>query len=1094
MKKIYVLILIIPFVVFAVSALGQGTTTAGLNGKITDNSGAALTGATVVAIETQTGAQFGTISDEKGFYRLPNMLPGGPYKFSVSFVGFQTFTNENIYLTLGQTLKIDVKLSETAAQLSGVEIVAQQNDVFDGNRTGTETFISSENINQMPTLGRTVGDYVRLTPQASFREGGISIAGSNNRYNAISIDGAVNNDVFGLSATGTNGGQTGGTPFSMDVIDQFQIQMAPYDVRQSGFNGASINAVTKRGKNDFEGTAYFFMQNEGLAGKTPWEKVKNLEDPEAARSKLADFSDNIYGLSIGGPIIKDKLFFFVNGEMQGKVTPRPYVFENYQGDASLDDINALADFMKDTYGYDPGGLLNNEEELNSEKIFARIDWNISDVHKLMVRHSYVKLDAIQPYTSNNQRLYFYNSGQQFPSMTNSTALELKSNWNKYSNNLIIGYTAVIDDRDPLGTDFPTVILKDGKGTIYLGSEPFSTANKLEQNILTVNDNFSIYKGAHTITAGVNFEYSHTYNLFIRQNYGEYQYDSISGFTSGASAAIYNRNYSLVDDIVGDGSEAAAIFNVAQLGLYAQDEWQATEKLKLTYGLRIDVPMFLDDPRAASGFNDTVIAKLEGTYDPVSEENYNLNGAKAGQMPKSQIMWAPRIGFNWDIEGDQTTQLRGGIGMFTSRIPLVWPGGSYTNNGVTTGGVRYTYKPGTNDPIEFQPVYNDQYFYTDFYGGSENSPSGQIDLFTEKFKWPQVLRASLAVDHKLPWNMVGTLEGIFTKTLNNVVYYNYNSKPATKQMTMGPDNRWMYEGGSIEKRYARVMVGDNTHKGYGFNITAQLQKNLSNGFQGSVAYTYGTARSINDGLSSQNSSQYRYVGNVNGRNHLDLGWSNFDMGHRLMAFVGYKKEYADHFASGISLFYDGVSGKRFSYVYDNSKVINAEESDDYALIWIPENQSEINLIDITNSDGEVTKTVEEQWKNLDAFIESDPYLKEHRGQYADRNGSRLPFESYLDMRILQDFYLKAGKTRHTLQLSLDIFNVLNLLNKEWGVHRSVNYDAYELISIKGLEDDKTTPKYTYNGGSDRSTIWNISDPSSRWRMQLGIRYIFGAPKE
>jgi len=436
-------------------------------------------------------------------------------------------------------------------------------------------------------------------------------------------------------------------------------------------------------------------------------------------------------------------------------------------------------------------------------------------------------------------------------------------------------------------------------------------------------------------------------------------------------------------------------------------------------------------------------------------------------------------------------------MFTSRLPLVWPGGSYTNNGVTTGGVSY-YPSSSDEPILFRPDWQDQYTYTDFFGGTENIPSGQVDLFAEDFKFPQILRASLAVDQKLPWGLVGTLEAIFTKTLNNVIYYNYNVEPATKNLSGGPDNRPIYSRDVIESRYARIMVGDNTSEGYAFDITAQLQKNFSNGFQGSVAYTYGQAKSINDGLSSQNSSQWRYVGNVYGRNHLDLAYSNFDPGHRIQAFLSYKKDYADHFSTGLSIFYNGVSAKRFSYVYENSRILQGEDyssSSNYALIWIPKDQSEINLVDIVDGDGNVTKTAEEQWEALNEFIDNDPYLSEHRGEYAERNGARTPFESYLDLRLIQDFYINAGKTRHTLQFTFDIFNFLNLLNSKWGVHRFVNYDSYSLIRANRLTgEDGTVPEFQYKGGTEREQAWNVSDPSSRWRMQIGIRYIFGTPKD
>ena len=1099
MKTLYKPMAMIIFAAITMLSYGQGTTTSALNGKVVDDKGESLPGASVVAKEVSSGTQYGTVTDSKGFYRLPNMNPGGPYTLTISYIGFENFTSENLFLTLGQTQSIDAKLSEKATQLSGVEIVGNRNKIIDGNRTGAETVISSQAINQMPTLNRSMADYVRTTPQITLTGGGMSIVGSNNRYNSVFIDGAVNNDVFGLASSGTNGGQTGATPFSMDIIDQFQVQLAPYDVRQDGFNGASINAVTKRGKNNFEGTAYYFLQNQNLAGKTPYESVKTLADPESARKKLNNFHNYLFGLSVGGPIIKDKLFFFFNAELMRYAIDQPYTITNYQGDSKPGALDTLANALRSNYGYDPGAYQSTQKELTSDKIFARIDWNLNKVHKLMLRHSYTKSVATTPYTSGNQRLYFSNYGEYFPSVTNSTALELKSNWNKYSNKLILGFTSVRDNRNPLGDKFPTVIIKDGSGEIYLGSEAFSTANQLDQNIFSLTNNFSIYKGAHTITAGANFEYAHAYNLFIRQNYGQYTYNSMDDFMSNftadpVSAYQFDRSYSLVDDKTGDGSNAAAKFNSINIGVYAQDEWWVTDNFKLTFGVRLNLPMWPTEPREATNFNDSVVPQLEAIYDPVSGSNYDLKNARSGQMPKTQIMIDPRVGFNWDVMKDKTLQVRGGVGVFTSRLPLVWPGGCYTNNGMTVGGISYRHTKPADKDIIFNPDWNNQPTYGSFYGVPDPIPQGEINIFTENFKYPQVLRTSLGIDKKLPWGIVGTVEFIYTKNLNNVIYYNYNISPATKQMTGGPDNRYIYGTSTNVKKYSYIMVADNTKKGNSWNFTVQLSKPYSKGFQGSIAYSYGQSRSLNDGLSSQNSSQWRYVANVNGRNHLELSRSNFDMGHRLMAFVGYKKEYASHFATGLSLFYDGISGKPYSMVYANSRAINGEDGNDYALIWIPKDRSEINLVDLKDKDGNVIKSADQQWADLDAFINGNSYLKDNRGGYAERNGARLPFESYLDLRVLQDFYINVGKSRHTLQVTLDVFNFLNLLNKEWGVHRFVTNDSYKLINVEKLKADGTTPEFTYRGTTSQDQVRNVSDPDSRWRMQIGIRYIFGASRD
>lgn len=1061
------------------SIYAQGTTTSGMNGRVYDSSNETLPGATVVVIDLPTGTQFGTITDGSGYYRIPNMNVGGPYKVTVTFVGYQPYSKDDIFLTLGQTLKLDVKLSESAITLADVEVVASLNDIFDGNRTGAETYVSNAEISKLPTLSRSIGDFVRLTPQANVTgsNGAITVAGVNNRYNAISFDGAVNNDVFGLSASGTNGGQTGINPISLDAIDQFQIIIAPYDVRQGGFAGASINAVTRRGTNEFEGSAYFLYRNQSLAGKTPGKDVKE-------RIKLDDFTAKTYGMRVGGPIIKNKLFFFLNAEFQRDETPQPFDFANYQGNASEAELQAFANKLSG-FGYDPGGYLNNTRELNSDKFLVRFDYNISQNHKLTLRYSYTKGESVGANRSSNRSINFFNDGVYFPSTTNSTALELKSNWNTMSNNLIIGYTKVKDDRGPLGGKFPYLQIKDGDGSIYAGTEPYSGGNLLDQDILTINNNFTVYKGAHTVTFGINIEYGKSYNLFMRKAFGEYLYNSLDDFMTGAPAYQYERGYSLVDNIVGDGSAAAADFRTMQYGLYVQDEWQLTDNFKLSAGLRFDVPQYLDQPRSGNnqavwdGFNDTTVAKIE-SY------GYDLKGAKIGEMPKPYFSINPRLGFNWDVNGDQTTQVRGGIGLFTSRLPLVWPGGSYTNNGLTVGGVYY------KGDVDFRPEWNNQYTATDF-GQSDPIPSGQVDLFAKDFKNPQVLRTSLAVDHKLPWwGLVGTLEAIYTKNISNVLYFDVNQKPAYgTTVNNGPDHRPLYPGGRIESVYSRILLGTNTNEGYSYNLTAQLTKPISKGLSGTVAYTYGSAKALNDGTSSQNSSQWRYMENVRGLNHIDLSYSDFDMGSRLMAFVSYKVEYANNFATTLSLIYNGQSGQRYSYVYNDRGNLNGEGENPGNLIWIPANQSQINLVPIVDKDGNITKTPEQQWANLNSFIASDKYLNDNRGDYAVRNGARLPFESVIDLKLVQDFYIKASGKRHTLQLTLDIFNFTNMLNSEWGIRRYITSDAFQLIEYKGI-DANGNAKFVYNGADDVESAYNISDVGiygSRWTGQIGIRYIF-----
>jgi hypothetical protein len=1082
MKKFFLSLVTL---LMTLGVMGQGTTTAGINGQVLDENSEPLAGATVVAVHTPTGSQYGAITEDKGYFRIPNLNVGGPYTVTVSYVGYENYEMGDINLTLGQTLQLNVSLGMAQVEIAEVQVVGsrvREYDVFDGNRTGAETVVGAEQIGDLPSVNRNLSDFTRMTPQAIVNgDGAISIAGINNRYNAISFDGAVNNDVFGLSPSGTNGGQTYGTPISMDAIEQFQITLAPFDVRQSGFAGASINAVTRAGTNKVSGSAYYFMRNEGLAGKTP------TDNEDVERTKLPDFSSNTYGFRVGGPIIKNKLFFFLNGEMQREQTPKPFDFTDYTGNSDQATIQAVADKLLNDYGYDAGGFLSKNDELNSNKIIARLDWNISGKHKLTLRHSYTSLEAVKTSSSSSRAINFLNNAQYFPSVTNSTALELKSNLATSSNSLVIGFTSVNDDRDPYGVDFPAVQLRDGSGTIYFGSEPYSTGNQLLQDVLTITDNYSIYKGKHTITVGANIEYSSSYNLFVRKNYGEFIYSSAADFmTTGTAGEVpayqYERGYSLVDDITGDGSAAAADFGMLQWGVYAQDEFQASPDLKVTFGLRMDMPMFLTDSPVDNHFNETTIPVLEAA-------GWDLEGAQSGQMPSSSLMFSPRVGFNWDLSGDKSTQLRGGVGIFTSRLPLVWPGGSYTNSGVVIGGVyhrsSWTAPDGNLHPILFNSQWDNQYKNDDF-GYTDAPYGGQIDLFTENFKFPQVFRANLAVDQKLPWGMIGTLEAIYTKTLNNVNYLNVNLDPDPLTTLDGADNRPYYSSSSLTSDYTRVIIGTNTNEGYAYNLTAQLQKPFSNGLTASLAYTFGRSMAINDATSSQNSSQWRYMENVNGLNYLELSRSDFDLGHRFVGYVNYKVNWLNHLTSSFTLYYNGQSGDVFSYVYnDYPGLLNGEGQNPGNLLYVPASQSEIVFSDAA--------TANEQWAALDQFIENDAYLSTRRGEYAERNAARMPFTNIFDFKFAQDIYVSSGDYKHTLQLTFDLFNLGNLINNKWGRMYYISNAALQLVEFDGFVDEANgdyTPTFTFT--EPDGDVWDIDDigvNSSRWQAQIGIRYLF-----
>ncbi|MHA7056709.1 TonB-dependent receptor [Aquimarina sp. M1] len=1082
MKKITFLFVVILLATFS-ETFAQGITKSSMNGKVTDNTGAALPGANVIATHTPSGTKYAAITDFDGFYRIANMRTGGPYRVTISYVGFLGFVQDGIYLQLGDSKNISTQMKEEASALEEVVITATRNGVFDSGKTGTETTVTERQINSLPSVSRSVADFVRITPQAQITEGddgfSVSLAGQNNRYNALYIDGGVSNDVFGLAGSGTDGGQTGVNPFSIDAIETFQINIAPFDVRQSGFAGGAINAITRSGTNKIEGSVYTYFRNQDLAGKTPPSLVGDGE----SREKLAEFSSNIYGVRVGGPIVKDKLFYFVNYEREETETPQPFNFSNYQGDSSLSEIQDLSNFLQTTYGFNPGGFDNNTRTLESDKFTVRLDWNINDNNQLSVKHNFVKADNLEARNSGNRNIGFINGSELFESTKNETTLELNSSFGSWaSNSLLVGYKTVRDDRDPSGNPFPSVDIRDGGGTITFGAEPFSTANLLDQDILNIADNFEIYSGRHTITIGTQHEFSKIKNLFFAFNYGDYTFNSVSDFYNGIIDE-YQRGYSLVGGTaVGDESDGASEFKLYQPSVYVQDEVNISENFKFTAGLRVDVPIFDDGP-VNDDFNNRTIPILEAA-------GKDLQGARVGKAINPKAHLSPRIGFNWDVKNDNTTQVRGGLGMFTSRIPLVWPGGSYNNNGITggfTGG--FNLDPST---ITFNPDVNQQPVAVE---PGTGGLAGNIDIFSPDLRLPQFMKYNIAIDQKLPiWGLIASADFLYTDVITNIYYENLNIAEAEGTLN-GADNRPFYSdsfGDLLDNTYGRITLGTNTGEGFSYNASVTLRKPFSNGFQGSVSYAYGESESIFDGTSSQNSSQWRNIQTVNGKNSdIPLARSDFSQGSRITANVSYEKEYLGFMKSTIALFFEANQGSPYSFVYREGRDLLNDDSRDNALIYIPATQNDITLVPFRDNDGNIvagSPTPAEQWTALNAFIEGNDYLRSRRGQYAERNGDRGPWSNTIDLKFLQDFYINTGKYKNTLQVSLDIFNFTNLLNEDWGKRKFIPGNVGLIETVQAGPD----PEFTFNPASFEDGLEQLDDrglQSSRWQMQVGLRYIF-----
>jgi hypothetical protein len=1065
--------------VLVTNAFGQ-ITTSGLKGLIVDEKNEPLAGATVIAKHLPSGTQYGVLSNEDGRFAISNMRVGGPYQVSISFVGYKEAVYNDINLSLGNVSDIAINLAPSVTSLSEVIVSAGKNSIINSGRTGAAINISNEMVNSIPSVSRGLKDFTRMSPLANNSGSGTSFAGINNRYNQFSIDGLVNNDVFGLTSSGTNGGQAGIEPISLDAIEEFQINIAPYDVRQGGFTGGGINAITKSGTNKFTGTVYYYGNNEKFIGENEPKTNKNVP--------VATQKDWQGGFTIGGPIIKNKLFFFLSGEITRKSYPLANVPGTATSNITPDDINrVLAVVNRVAPSYDPGSYLNINSETNSNKILAKVNWNINNRNKLVLRHSYTYGENIN-ISRTADALRFNNNGYLFPSTTNSTGLELSSIiGNNKSNRLMIGYTTVLDDRNPIGADFPTVLINlSGSRSITLGSEYSSVANSLKQKIFSVDDEFSIFKGKHSITIGTHNEFYSVYNLFVQNIYGSYAYKTLENFeTIGLPGEVAPTYYAIGYSFDGTDnpsqSKGAGDFNAMQYGFYAQDEYQITNNMQITAGLRLDIPVFPDKPLANEAFNAA----------------YAEQGIATGVLPETRVMWAPRLGFNWDVFDNKTTQVRGGSGLFTGRVPFVWISNQFSNNGQLNGAYSVGSSASSASPITnpagltFNPDPYSQKLAEDFVP-PKVAGRGAINVVDKNLKFPQVFRTNIAIDQKLPWGIVATIEGIYSKTYNNVNFINLNRDVDPAFAFEGVDKRPRFVSGRIDPNFDEIIKFENTNLGYSYNFVFMLQKQFDNGFNAQVSYTYGKSTDLNSGTSSVAYSNWRYVNNVYGLNDLRLTRSNFDLGSRVTGFVSYKKEYLKGWLSTqVSLLYNGQSGQPLSYIYNGDMNGDGSSND---MIYIPAQQSDINLVTIAASGTNPAVTPDQQWAALDAFIKGDKYLRSHRGQYAERNATRSPFQQEFDLRIIQEFKIKAGSSTNKLQVSFDIFNLENMLNGKWGHSTYATNQQFTLINYKGQTptNNNASPKptFTYDAsGQTNGNSYLLSDFLSRWRGQIGLRYIF-----
>jgi hypothetical protein len=1012
----------------------QSVTTGAVSGVVEDESGGVLPGASVVAVHAPTGTQQGGVTAADGSFTLLNLRAGGPYSVTVTLAGFREQKQDNVNVPLGGTTQLAFRLQlESVSEM--IEVVSSS--IITPTSTGPASNVSEETIENLPTIGRGLDDFTRLNPYfANTAIGGtnsnaVSVAGRNNRYNNIQIDGAVNNDLFGLAASGAPGGQADTQPISLDAIQELQLVVAPYDVRQGGFSGGGINAVTKSGSNQFAGTAYWFMRDQGLVGDGPSGRT------------FGTFNDDTYGASLGGPIVKDKVFFFVNADLQRRETPNGFAVGGSTGQdfGHSDEAQRFESILATNYGYDPGPA-DEEFIRNSDnnKVFARIDVNLAANHRLTLRHNYV--DGINDLygTSNSSTTFNYpDHVYQFDSETNSTVAQLNSTWGSAVNELRLTYQRIREFRG-FPAPFPQVQVDLADGSRLLaGTEQFSTANALDQDIFELTNDFTMTRGNHTITIGTHNEFFKFRNLFIRDNFGTYRFSSLDNFAAGL-AQQYDYSFSATAD-----PQQAAEFKVNQLGLYVGDVWRVNPTLTLTLGLRLDKPFFPDKP----------------TANPVSVQNFGF----ATDVAPNPTMFSPRAGFNWDVKGDSKRQLRGGAGIFSGRTPYVWLSNQYGNTGIEFTRIGAGFNAANRIPFVPDP-FNQPRTVT---GAAAGTFTNEIDVIDPDYKYPEVLRGNIGYDHDLGvWGLIGTVELFGATTLKDIAYNNLNRIP-------GP-NRF-FDGRPIFVRsvptLSDAVLLTNTDEGSQWSVSGKLERPFRDGLFASVSYLYGRSKSINDGTSSQALSNWRFVYVPGDINDPPLAYSNFDVGSRLNIAVSYELKVLTQLRPVVSLFYNGQSGRPYSVLFNTD--VNADGTVGNDLLFVPANVSDVVVRGGTP-------------EQLEAFIAGDEGLSANRGRIVPRNASRAPWTNQMDFRLALQIPFNSGK--RSVELTADVLNVLNLFDSDWGTFEFTANQNISPIRYAGIDAASGKPIYDIATlAAPTFTKFTLDDLRSRWQAMLGVRVRF-----
>jgi carboxypeptidase family protein len=1039
-----------------------------MSGLVSSQDGSPLVDANVVALHLPSGTQYRAVARSGGAYTIPNMRVGGPYRITAAFVGYEPKREEDVFLSLGQNRRLDFSLIRQAVQLQALEVAGVIDQVLNAGRTGAATFVDPTQVALLPSIKRSTRDLTRLDPRS---DGNFSFAGRNWLYNNISLDGSYFNNPFGLDDPAP-GGQSNAEPVPYDAIEQVQVSVAPFDVREGGFTGANINMVTKSGTNEFKVTAYAFGRNDNLEGNSV-RKVKITANPDLKYSQ--------FGGAISGPIKKDRLFFYLNGEIERTDNAGSNFVASTGGASGLGVSRVQAAVMDqirqrmiDEYDYDPGPYQGYIHETNNDKFLAKLDWNVNPSNVLSFRYNYLnaKRDlGPHPFVlsfgntgrgPNATSLPFQKSGYAINNKLHSFALELNSRSTRFANRFFASYNRFRDFREPFSEDFPTIEIGEA-GVTYttVGHEPFSINNVLDQDVWQLTNNFSVFRGRHTFTLGANFERFSFFNSFNLFRHGFFPlastFASVQAFLDATDPS--NPNQVDFNAMIATGPFKGEKLSVGQFSIYGQDEFLVSPRFNLTFGLRADFPLYFSEP-----VDNPYVRGLS-----LLDENDNPETVDQSKLPGASPLFSPRIGFNWNAVGDRKTQVRGGTGIFTGRIPFVWLGNVFSNPGPNPNIYPAAGVPQvkTSDDAILQ-----QSFY--------------MNAMDSDFKWPQVWTTDLAVDQQLPWNLLGTVEVIYGKDLNSVFMRNANLRTPVRTL---PDGRPYFGGAGNNEINLNFTAGpyviDNTDEGHSLNISAQLRKVFSPAASAFLSYSFTEAK--NNLKSSEIAAVLWENQPVQGDpNQPGLSHSEFGQRHRIIGAATYAKTWSSSLRTSFGVFVEvaegnrfaGQGGNRYSFIYSGD--VNGDGAAGNDLIYIPTSQSEI----LFDPNGSVTAA--QQWSQLDAFIQQDKYLSSHRGQIAERFGALNPWYNNVDLRILQDFGFGSGTRKHTLQLSVDVLNVGNLINSSWGVRKVASAAATSPLRLTRF-DGSGAPVFNFSGAT--KTFIDDPDLLSRWRTQIGLRYFF-----